>query len=46
MDELLIANVLNKARQWMVNKDGKFEMLKYLKKMKKMKNPRIQWMEI
>lgn len=46
MDESLIANVLNKARQWMVNKDGKFEMLKYLKKMKKMKNPRIQWMEI
>ncbi len=39
MDELWIANVVNKARQWMVNKDEKIEMLKYLKKMKK-KNPR------
>lgn len=40
MDELWIANVVNKARQWMVNKDEKIEMLKYLKKKKKKKNPR------
>ncbi len=38
MDELWIENVVNKARQRMVNKDEKIEMLKYLKKMKKTKN--------